>query len=94
VYGAFTGTGSRGTGVGRWYVLNIIALGYVQYGDVGVLYAYMYMSLRGRGASNFQYIFSTDGFMLTCFGGSSKKLGIYIVRMFLVVITSCIYLRI
>jgi hypothetical protein len=41
-------------------VLNTIVLGYVLCGDVGVLYADMYIDIyiyifRGRSASNFQY---------------------------------------
>jgi hypothetical protein len=52
-------------------VLNTTVLGYVVLcGSMGVLYVYMYIYYGGWDASNFQYIFSTDGFMLTCFGGS------------------------
>jgi hypothetical protein len=52
-------------------MLNIIVLGYVLCGDVGVFYAYMYISFGGWDASNFQYIFNTGGFVPTCFGSSS-----------------------
>jgi hypothetical protein len=44
-------------GVGRWYMLNTIVLGYVLCGNVGVLYAYMYISFWRAGASNVQYIY-------------------------------------
>lgn len=41
-------------------MLNSIMLGYVQYGDVGVLEGYMNIyTFRWRGASNFQYVFSS-----------------------------------
>jgi hypothetical protein len=57
VYGAFSGIGSRGNGVVRWYILNTIVLRYVLCGGIDVLYAYMYISyVGGRSASNFQYI--------------------------------------
>jgi hypothetical protein len=58
---------SKGNGEGRWYMLSDILVGYVLCGNVGFLYAYMYMSLGGWSVSNFQYIFSTDVFVLTCF---------------------------
>jgi hypothetical protein len=34
-----------------------------------------------RGCSNFQYIFSTDGFVLICFVGSSEKFRMHIVGL-------------
>jgi hypothetical protein len=37
-------------GVGGWYVLNTIVLGYVLCGNVGVLYAYII--LEGRQQNN------------------------------------------
>jgi hypothetical protein len=45
--GVFSGVGSMGNVVGRWYVLNTTVLGYALFGDMGVLYAYMYISLGG-----------------------------------------------
>jgi hypothetical protein len=65
------------------YLLTLpltLMLEYVICGDLCVLVRITYIvcvSFWGVGVSNFQYTFSTDGFVLTCFGGSSKKLRIY-----------------
>jgi hypothetical protein len=59
-------------------VLNTIALGHVSMWGRG------YFVRVFRRARRFEFpvcVFSTDGFVLTCFGGSSEKLRIYIVRM-------------
>jgi hypothetical protein len=55
VYRVFSGIGCRGNGVGRWYVLNTLMLGYVLCGGMAALCAYMYIYYWG-GASNFQYV--------------------------------------
>jgi hypothetical protein len=59
-------------------VLNTVVLAYVLCEGTRILYAY---KLWGRGSSNFRNKLSSDGFVLTCFGGSSEKLRIYGVRM-------------